>query len=306
VIGLPDETQLCWPRRAALLKHPSAPHEPDLVSVIVTTRNSSRTLEACLRSIRGQTWPLIELILVDNGSTDATLEIAGRLADRVAMVGPERSAQRNHGARLAAGNHLLFIDSDMVLTPEVIADGIELLIRRNVPAVIIPEETFGEGFWAHCRMLERSCYQGDDAVEAARLYSREAFFAVGGFDLDLTGPEDWDLSRRVAQGMRLPRTQAIIRHDEGRVRLRTAYAKMRYYAPGYLRYIRKYRRGALRQANPVVRGAYLRHWRQLGRHPLLTAGMVGLKSAESAAVLKFWAHAKLLGRVPPGGEIYNA
>src|ERR1700694_2047383 len=110
-----------------------------MVSAIVTTRNSAATLEACLSSIRKQTHPEVELIVVDNGSTDATVEIASRYADSVVQVGPERSAQRNHGARLATGAQLLFIDSDMELAPDVVADCLATLESTGMPAVIIPE-----------------------------------------------------------------------------------------------------------------------------------------------------------------------
>lgn len=258
----------------------------DSVSVIVTTRNSERTLESCLRSVTGQTHRPLELVVVDNHSTDRTLEIARRYADRVATIGPERSAQRNHGAAIASGRTLLFIDSDMELDPDVVAEGLAALESTGLPAAMIPEETVGEGFWTNCRILERSCYTGDDTVEAARLYDRHEFLEVGGFDTTLVGGEDWDLSRRVARGRRLPRASALIRHDEGRTRLRTVYSKRLYYAPGYLRYLRKHGRDALSQGNPIFRAAYVRNWRRLLGHPLLTAGMVTLKAVEAAAVVQ--------------------
>jgi glycosyltransferase involved in cell wall biosynthesis len=65
-----------------------------LVSVVVTTRNEEKNIGKCLHSIRAQSWTAIEAIVVDNHSTDATLEISTRLAYRVATKGPERSAQR--------------------------------------------------------------------------------------------------------------------------------------------------------------------------------------------------------------------
>ncbi len=269
----------------------------EIVSVVVTTRNSGQTLEACLRSIRGQAYAATELILVDNHSSDDTLEIANRYADKVATIGPERSAQRNHGASLASGDLLLFIDADMVLEPDVVSEGARLLGTGGVPAVIIPEETVGEGFWTACRALERGCYNGDDTIEAARFYTRAAFVKAGGFDTQLNGGEDWDLSRRVARGRPFPRTRAIIHHDEGRTRLRTVYKKRQYYAPGYLAFVRKHGRGAMAQGNPIFRAAYVRNWRTLGRHPLLTAGMFTLKAVELAAVVEVAADTRLRGHV---------
>ena len=275
-----------------------------LVSVIVTTRNSGRTLDRCLAGIREQSHPRVELIVVDNNSTDDTMAIARRHADKVATLGPERSAQRNHGAAISDGEYLLFIDSDMVLSRDVVADGVAALRSSGLPGAIIPEQSFGEGFWTRCRILERDCYTGDDLVEAARFYTREAFLAAGGFDLELNGPEDWDLSRRIAAGRRLPRTRAQILHDEGRTSLRTAFVKRRYYAPGYLRYLRKHGGGVATQGNSLLRPAFLRNWRSLGRHPILTGGMLSLKAVEVAAVLQVAAE-EGLGRRGRSSERQN-
>jgi hypothetical protein len=89
----------------------------------------------------------------------------------------------------------------------------------------------------------------------------------------------------------------MIHHDEGRTRLRTVFTKRRYYAPGYLAFVRKHGRGAMAQGNPIFRAAYVRNWRTLGRHPLLTAGMFTLKAVELAAVLDVAVDTKLRGGV---------
>ena len=124
------------------------------VSLIVPTRNSARTLAACLESCRNQTHPDVEVIVVDNSSTDGTIEIAQALADRTFDQKPERSAQRNRGAAESTGEIVVFIDSDMVLEPTVVADAVAVFERRpEVGAVIIPERSFGEGFFASCRVL---------------------------------------------------------------------------------------------------------------------------------------------------------
>ena len=114
------------------------------VSLIVPTRNSARTLAACLESCNNQTHEDVEVIVVDNSSTDGTVEIAHELADLVLDQKPERSAQRNRGAAESTGDIVVFIDSDMVLEPTVVADFVEVFERRpEVGAVIIPESTEG-------------------------------------------------------------------------------------------------------------------------------------------------------------------
>src|SRR6476646_2154275 len=100
-----------------------------VVSVVVPTRNAARTLAACLESIRAQTHEALEMVVVDNASTDGSEQLATRWADIVLPGGPERSAQRNRGASEAKGEFLLFIDGDMVLEPNVAAACVEIAAR---------------------------------------------------------------------------------------------------------------------------------------------------------------------------------
>jgi len=256
-----------------------------LVSVVVPTRNSAQTLEACLASIRVQQMASVELIVVDNNSSDATQNIARRYADVVMTGGPERSAQRNSGASVAKGEYLLFVDSDMVLEPDVAFSCLARAEQTMAPAVIVPEVSVGQGFWASCRMLERSCYSGDDTIEAARFFARRIFDRSGGFDEELTGPEDWDLTIRIATGSHLPRAASTIFHHEGKLQLGTVLAKKRYYARSSVRYWRKHRQTAVHQANVVFRPAFIRNWRRLLTHPVLAAGVLSLKTLEAGAII---------------------
>ncbi|HEX7097530.1 MAG TPA: glycosyltransferase [Acidimicrobiales bacterium] len=201
------------------------------VTVVVPTRNSSRTIERCLQSVRAQRHPDVELIVVDNGSSDGTPALATRHADLVLTHGPERSAQRNRGAARGQGELVAFIDSDMVLTPDVLSEATELFATDpQLGAVIVEEEAFGTGRFARCRELEKQLCIGDESVEAARIFRRAAFEAVGGYDEQLNACEDWDLADRVAAaGWATGRIRARIRHDEGHVSLLGAFRKKRYY-----------------------------------------------------------------------------
>jgi arabinofuranan 3-O-arabinosyltransferase len=251
----------------------------------VPTRNSAATLKQCLASLRQQTYKPIEIIVVDNHSTDATSAIAKGVADQVETRGPERSAQRNFGARLARGSYLFFVDSDMILAPAVVADCVAAAADDGVGGVIVPEVSIGQGFWARCRALERSCYTGDDLVEAARFFPRSVFAATGGYDEELVAGEDWDLSIRARAQGRLTRATTTILHDEGKLELRSDLAKKAYYARSFSKYWKKHPEFARRQANLVFRLAYVRHWRTLVKHPALTVGFLTLKSLEQGAAL---------------------
>jgi glycosyltransferase involved in cell wall biosynthesis len=237
----------------------------------------------CLESIAHQTYPAVEIVVVDNHSSDATLDIARAITPLVYTCGPERSAQRNAGARTANGSYLLFIDSDMVLEPSVVEQCVKVAASdAMVKGLIIPEESVGEGFWARCKALERSCYVGDDTIEAARFFHRSAFEMVGGYDERLTAAEDWDLSQRVRQAGSLRRIDAYIMHLEGRLTLWKTMQSKFYYGKTLGCYIRKQPGSAARQLQ-LVRPAFMRHWRRLLVHPILTAGMVVMKGCEFAA-----------------------
>ena len=253
------------------------------VSIVVPTRNSSTTLAACLGSARAQDHPDVELIVVDNHSTDGTVQIAHELADLVLVAGPERSAQRNAGSRASTGEFLLFIDSDMVLERSVVSECVHAA-RGGAQSVVIPEVSFGEGYWTRCKALERSCYIGDDTIEAARFFTRDAFDHAGGFDESIpAGPEDWDLHERVraAEG-EAQRTNALIWHDEGRLRLRETVATKYYYGKGAEVYMRRHSTAARKQAR-LFRPAFIRNWRTLARQPLTAAGMLLMKALELGA-----------------------
>jgi glycosyltransferase involved in cell wall biosynthesis len=257
---------------------------PD-VSIIVPTKNSARTIESCLQSIKRQAHAAIELIVVDNSSTDSTAAIARRYADSFLIQGPERSSQRNVGARSSEGDYLLFIDSDMILDPDVVAQCMTTIGGSTAPALIIPEISIGDGFWAKCRALERDCYSNDDSVESARFYRRSAFDDAGGYDERLVAFEDWDLSLRVSRGTSLPRISSLIVHDEGRIKLSSHLAKKRYYAASFVLYRQKHRKTARDQANLLFRPAFARNWKRLVRHPGLTTGIMSLKTLELCAGL---------------------
>jgi glycosyltransferase involved in cell wall biosynthesis len=250
-----------------------------LVTVVVPTRNTERTLARCLESIKDQTYPNVELVVVDNSSTDATQAIAKEYADQVVTLGPERSAQRNHGAKIGSGEYLIFIDADMVLNAAIVGEVVETFEREGegLGALVIPELAFGEGFLARCRELEKRLYLGDGSVEAARAFPRRVFEEVGGYDETITGFEDWELPDRMrAAGYRLGRVTSFIMHDEGRISLRNAFNKKRYYGH-WLPHYRRVQRAVPRR---LGRPALLSQPGLALRSPHRFAGLLVLKATE--------------------------
>jgi glycosyltransferase involved in cell wall biosynthesis len=255
-----------------------------LVSIIVPTRNSAEFLGACLKSIQNQTYKNIEIIVVDRDSTDGTKEIASRFTSHVLNYGPERSAQRNFGVVNATGEYVAIIDSDMELTPKVIEVCVSKMTKDlTVKGVIIPEESFGVGFWSDCKALERSFYVGNDDIEAARFFMRATYNQVGGFDESLVAGEDWDLSDRVKAIGHLARVDEFIRHNEGRILFMDSVKKKYYYTKYARAYIQK-SAASTRHAGPIHRyKLFLSRPAHLFRIPLLGLGVLIFKTAEYAA-----------------------
>lgn len=254
----------------------------ELVSVVVTTRNSARTLRECLGSIRAQTYEPIELVVVDNASSDATASVASEYADSVIQAGPERCAQRNAGIAASSGEYVLVLDGDMVVDPQVVASCVERCAGTD--GVAVDRAQSGRGFWARCKSLEADLYHGDRVVSAARFFRRRALLEVGGYDEALLGGDDWDVSMRVMRERPLPFADGCIRNDEGTVRLSERFLKQIYYGSSWRRFTKKHGAAALRRLNPA-RGAFLRNMPRLARHPVLAAGLVILKSTELAGAL---------------------
>lgn len=254
-----------------------------LVSVIVPTKNSAGTIEMCLKSIKEQTYPDIEIIVVDNYSEDGTAEIARKYA-QVFVKGPERSTQRNHGAENAKGNYLVFIDSDMELTSTVIEECVHEIVSDDIGAVVIPEISVGEGFWTRCKALERSCYIGDDTIEAARFFDKNVFQKMKGYDETIAGGgEDWDLPQRVKiAGYKIGRIDSLIKHNEGRLSLLKTMNKKYYYAKTIRNYMKKHPEMAKKQL-VLIRPAFIRHWQHLACDPIYTVGFIFMKCCEFGA-----------------------
>ena len=254
-----------------------------LVSVVVPTRNNERTIEECLTSVRRQTHPAIELIVVDNASDDATWAIAERLADRVVAGGPERSAQRNRGIELARGEWVLWLDSDMIMPPETIAEALRTASTTGAVGVALPERTIGTGFWTACRALERQCYLDDPLLHNPRLIRREILTGAGGFALSMSGPEDADLRLRMrAAGARIELAPVLVDHDEGRLTIRSIMEKRYYYGRSLPAFADSHEGAVARQGRTVAH-SYLRNWRLLAHKPLQSAGMLGLRGLEAGA-----------------------
>lgn len=261
-----------------------------LVSVIVTTRNNADTITACLDSIKQQSYKNIELIVVDNSSTDQTANVASEYTQWVFTKGPERSAQRNYAVKKSNGEYVLIIDSDMELSPNVVTECVAK-IDPNTKAIIIPEESFGVGFWAKCKQLERSFYHGIDWIEAPRFFDKKLYQTSGGYDESMAGGEDWDLHTRIKHYTTVNRITAFIRHNEGDLTIQEIVRSRKYYAKGFSAYLskastRQNERSGIIQALGVYK-MMLTNPLKLFRNPITGVGTLLMKTIEYAVIFLY-------------------
>jgi glycosyltransferase involved in cell wall biosynthesis len=255
-----------------------------LVSVVVPTRDAAPTLRTCLQSIRAQTHPAIELIVVDNWSADGTWELALKLADVALRAGPERSEQRNAGVARARGEWVMWIDADMELCPDVVERALAAALTAGAVGVFVPERSEGSGFWTRCRTLERSCYHGEPRIEAPRLLRKGDLERDGGFGTG-AGMEDAELrTRLLAAGVPLAWADALIVHHEGRLTLGGVARKRFYYGKSLPAYQRAHP-GAVSGQIGATLGALWRHRRLLAADPAHAAGVLLLRATEAGAYL---------------------
>ena len=286
-----------------------------LVSIVVTTRNEEKNISFCLESIQGQTYRNIEIIIVDNYSTDLTQEISRRYTAKVFSKGPERSAQRNFGMiDIATGEYVMFVDADMILAPGLVETCTRHMEQGDSLALHIREIVLGVNFWSRIRRFERMFYDGT-AIDGARFFQKRAFVEVGGFDEELFkegSGEDWDLDKLIkrvgeialldesladdqqwnpalseflrSRGVSPSLREPLIYHNEVDFVLSEYLKKKSYYAKGFDGYIAKWGKD-----DPDIRkqfgvwyrffGVFLENgkWLNLLKHPLLSMGMYWLR-----------------------------
>ena len=253
-----------------------------LVSVILTTRNCEQTIGRCLETVRAQTVTDIEVIVVDNHSSDGTRAIAAPLADLVIVAGPERSSQRNVGLASARGAYVLVLDCDMELQPDVVAACLDC-VGGSAAIVAIPEISFGEGYWSRCKAFERSFYKPTPSSPRPASF-RPPSCARSADGTKRCTPARTGTSRcapRCSRRCVSPRRTSCTTRDG--CSLSVLLAKKHYYGRNLRVFLRKHRSGAMARLSPM-RGALLREWRVLLSKPTLTAGMLAMKAGELVAV----------------------
>ncbi len=182
-----------------------------LVSVVIPCYNHGRFLDQAVESVLAQTYPHLEIIIVDDGSTDNTAEVAARYP-KVHYIYQENTglaAARNAGLRASRGSILVFLDADDRLLSEAVEQGVQALQNS-------PESAFVSGRYRYTNednsIISEYSQEATDpdpyaaflrgnyiGMHATVAYRRAPLEEVGGFNPQLPACEDYDLYLRIAR-----------------------------------------------------------------------------------------------------------
>lgn len=183
-----------------------------LVSVIIPTYNEERVISDCLKSLIRQSYQPLEIIIVDDGSTDQTFKIVKILNSQFSVLkllrqnhkGP--GIARNLGAKYSKGEILVFADADMTFDKNFIKDLVKPITERKTIGTFSKNEMVAnaDNIWSICwninrnvppdRMLPKD-YPSEAPVYRAILKSE--FDKVSGFDATGEYTDDWSLWRKL-------------------------------------------------------------------------------------------------------------
>lgn len=174
-----------------------------LVSVVIPCYNSSKTICETLESVCNQTYSNIEIIIVNDGSSDDSENVINNYIathSDVAIqyykqknLGP--SITRNNGAKYATGHYLLFLDADDLIANEYLSKCVGVFNANNhIKIVYANAVLFGvENTIWNLKTYSFPSFLIYNSIYISALVKREDFIAVGSFDEKLSFTEDWDL-----------------------------------------------------------------------------------------------------------------
>lgn len=188
---------------------PNAPMPP-LVSVVIPCYNSARYLGETIESVLLQTYPRIEIIVVDDGSTDETSSIARSYGvNYIYQANRGISAARNTGIIHSQGKYVLFLDHDDRLLPKAVVTGVQLLEEHPECAVAVGEHRYigADGTalgYSNKHAAGRDHYQmllEHNFIETpcSALHRRSGLALTGVFNENVQGAEDLELYLRTAR-----------------------------------------------------------------------------------------------------------
>jgi glycosyltransferase involved in cell wall biosynthesis len=162
------------------------------LSIVIPTYQHAGEIAACLESIFRQSFRDYEIIVVNDGSTDNTLEVLEPFKNRIALITQENrggNAARNRGFREAKGDYLLFCDADIVMRPDCLEKMMAALEAEPAASYAYSSFKFG---WKRFRLwpFNAETLRKMNYIHTTSLIRREHFT---GFDESIRKLQDWDL-----------------------------------------------------------------------------------------------------------------
>lgn len=160
-----------------------------LVSIIIPTKNSEKTIESCLNSVFKQDYSNIEVIVVDSFSIDKTKEIATKYGVKIILSDMKLLGARYEGLNFAKGNFILLLDSDQILEKTTVTRAIGMVNKYDMLCLeersYKPKNLIANLFQADRTLIHNNIFENLDPLEGvllARFYKREvlekAFIAI--------------------------------------------------------------------------------------------------------------------------------
>jgi glycosyltransferase involved in cell wall biosynthesis len=189
------------------------------VSVVIPTYNYGRFISEAIESVLRQTYPIFEIVVVDDGSTDNTEEIVAKFGDKVKYIKQKNGGvglARNTGVRHSTGEFIAFLDADDIWLPHKIERQVQLLQKDGEVGLVtvgmrefgkdgktITKYQTGQNGWCAENILLLGA--GIAAPGSSLLIKRDVFERVGGYDemKDMHPSEDWEFCYRVARRFKL-------------------------------------------------------------------------------------------------------
>lgn len=186
--------------------------EKEKISVVIPTYNRARLIESSVKSVLSQTYGNLEIIVVDDASTDNTLEIVKAISDsRVTYIRLEKNsgacAARNKGIEQASGEYIAFNDSDDQWIPAKLQRQYDSLKENNADIVLCKMKCYDEGGNFHHIFpnLNASAYVDYKSLLQYNCASTQTFFGKSEcfkeipFDTLMPRMQDWDEALRISQ-----------------------------------------------------------------------------------------------------------
>ncbi len=183
------------------------------VSVVIPTYNEEKTIRDCLTSLAKQNYKEVEIIVIDDGSTDRTVasvlqinQLTNQSINLLRQKHQGAGAARNLGVKHAKGEILVFVDSDMTFHKDFIKNLVRPIIDAKTIGTFSKEEYLAnkDNVWARCWNINRGLPPEKMHIEnypniqkVFRAILKEEFGKAGGFDEKAGYTDDWSLSEKL-------------------------------------------------------------------------------------------------------------